>query len=89
MNRPTKLDDDWMDEAACAGMSIYLFVHDMKNGPHGQLTQSAIAVCNGCPVRAECLQWALDVRDGDAILGGMTPNQRVRYRQALHRKQAS
>lgn len=41
----------------------------------------AVAVCNECPVRQECLQWALDHGEGIGIWGGLTARQRERHTQ--------
>lgn len=37
---------------------------------------AAKAICDGCEVKMECLEWALDQRDAWAILGGLTPQER-------------
>lgn len=36
----------------------------------------AKAVCRGCPVRDECLAWALDTGECCGIWGGKTPVER-------------
>lgn len=38
----------------------------------------AKAICAACPVRTDCLTWALETRDRFAVLGGMTPAERAR-----------
>ena len=45
----------------------------------------ALAVCAACPVRAECLEYALDAREAYGIWGGMTELER----RALLRRRAS
>ncbi len=39
--------------------------------------RAALSVCNGCAVRAQCLEWAIDLGDDIAILGGTTPAERA------------
>lgn len=51
-------------------------------------TAEAIRVCKHCPVRSECLRWALETKDEWAILGATTKGQRTRTRRRLARKKA-
>lgn len=62
---------DWRDEAVCAQTDPELWFPEKG----GSATQ-AKGVCGGCPVRAECLQWALANGETDGIWGGLTPGQR-------------
>ncbi len=39
---------------------------------------AAKAICRHCPVRAACLQWAVDVREPHRVWGGLTPGERRR-----------
>ena len=36
----------------------------------------ATRICDQCPVKIQCLHWALENRAPDGIYGGMTPRQR-------------
>ena len=38
--------------------------------------REAVAVCRTCPVRTECLQWALDHDEPEGIWGAMTAEER-------------
>jgi WhiB family redox-sensing transcriptional regulator len=38
--------------------------------------ERAKAVCKSCPVRRECLQFALATRQSDGIWGGMSERER-------------
>ena len=40
----------------------------------------AKAICSGCPVRQECLDYALDSRQAYGIWGGKTPTERRRMK---------
>lgn len=67
----------WQLQAACRGMPTDLFVPD----GHGNraTTARAKAVCASCPVRAECLAYALagDRLTGAAgVFGGLTAKER-------------
>ena len=52
----------------------------------GDNTRDAKAVCRGCPVRPECLEYALDNGDKFGIWGGMSERERRRLRQAHNRE---
>lgn len=41
----------------------------------GTSTKPATTVCQTCPVRAECLDYAVRTNQRDGIWGGMTPQQ--------------
>lgn len=66
---------DWTRRAACLGADTGLFYDDRH-------TAQAAAICDGCPVRLDCLQDAWN-QDADAALhlifgvrGGLTADQR-------------
>ncbi len=70
-----KLKATWRDDAACKGLDTDIFfpATDAEAGP-------AKLVCPGCPVRSECLEWALLSRQEDGVWGGLTDNERRRLR---------
>ena len=41
-------------------------------------TMTAKAICGQCPVRAQCLRYAIDVDERYGIWGGMTERERMR-----------
>lgn len=63
---------EWAVDAACTQVDPELFYP--PDGHHGQ---EAKAVCAECPVRVQCLEWALRIRDRYAVLGGMSPGERA------------
>lgn len=66
----TSWDRSWAARAACrAGSPDELFAK-------GAAQQSAKAICQGCPVVAECLADALDNRTEYGVWGGMTERER-------------
>ncbi|MGK2947784.1 MAG: WhiB family transcriptional regulator [Acidimicrobiales bacterium] len=76
--RPAReLDEQWKDHAACVGIDPDLFFPE-----RGALTAMAKEVCMGCPVRQECLDYALAHGMRWGIWGGTTERQRRRKRQA-------
>ena len=46
----------------------------------GEPTEPAKAVCRACPVRFECLEWALDGNERFGVWGGLSPTQRRRIK---------
>lgn len=42
----------------------------------GGTAAPAKKICDGCDVKAECLQWGLDNRIRFGVLGGKTPRER-------------
>lgn len=38
-------------------------------------------ICRGCPVMAECLQWALEHDEQEGVWGGLDPNERAALRR--------
>lgn len=73
------MSEDWRDEAICAQMDGDFW---FPNDGDWHTAQRAIEVCNTCPVRENCLQYALDAGEREGIYGGKTPRQRMRIRSA-------
>lgn len=65
--------DDWRDAAACRDAGDLMFP---DNNPTG--IASAKTLCNICPARAECLDWALDTRETFGVWGGLSEAERLR-----------
>jgi len=82
---PTPPPDDWSSEAACRGADTSLFFPSSESaaGP-------AKAICESCPVREACLEFALATRPADGVWGGLTAGERhrlIRRRQKAARKE--
>lgn len=71
----------WMNQANCVGKPAdWLFPdEELVNRDRVNYTYG-LALCQGCPVRAECLDYAMtwekDARWRFGVWGGMTPHQR-------------
>lgn len=64
-------EENWRDDAACRGLD------PAKWYPHtGERNDVAKAICAGCPVRAECLEFAIAAREDFGIWGGMSERER-------------
>jgi WhiB family transcriptional regulator, redox-sensing transcriptional regulator len=53
-----------------------------ENGSRAE-ADAARAVCARCPVRARCLQWALDANEEHGVWGGTSPGERAALRRAM------
>lgn len=70
----------WMDEGSCHGADPALFFPGRSEFPNQQY-QAARMMCNGCPVRQECLDYAVAegiTQSWTGIWGGMSPKERRR-----------
>lgn len=77
---------EWMVEGACAQFGPRWFFPDedeLGRGNKGTTYAEGRRVCADCPVRAECLQYALDTREPHGLWGGATPRERARMIRAL------
>jgi WhiB family redox-sensing transcriptional regulator len=75
---------EWMDDAACRDIDPGLFWPG-----RGQNIAPATAICNACPVQAQCLDYGLGEREG--IWGGRSAAQRrrIRRQQQQHRRKVA
>ncbi len=73
----------WQEQANCLGVDPDLFFPE-----RGASTKEAKAVCRGCEVRAECLEYALSHGEKFGIWGGLSERERrrVRRQRALERQ---
>lgn len=71
----------WMKQANCRGILTNIFFPEENEVLVGA---AAKKVCRRCPVKEECLQWALD-HDEVGIWGGTTDAQRDSIRRKRHR----
>lgn len=67
------MNANWRNRAACRGIDpdIFFPVTDEEAEP-------AKAVCNACPVREACLEFALAAREREGVWGGATERERRR-----------
>ena len=84
------IHDDWRQLAACRDEDPELFFPVSEMGPGARQIDHAKAVCAACPVRAHCLDYALDNALDHGIFGGTTEAERrsLRRRGAASRPAA-
>jgi WhiB family transcriptional regulator, redox-sensing transcriptional regulator len=70
--------DVWQDRAACFGIEpdVFFPVSEEEAGP-------ALAFCTVCPIRRDCLAWALKNGERYGVWGGTTEQQRRRLQRRV------
>lgn len=58
----------WRKEAHCLNLDTNLFFEDYEDDP--ETAKFIDSVCHSCPVREECLQYAVDL-NASGVHGGM------------------
>lgn len=71
---------DWQRSAACHGMDGEVFFPASERVPTSDEVTRARIVCWRCPVRPECLAWAVNNLP-DGIAGGHTAAERRALRK--------
>lgn len=65
----------WIGQAACAGHDpAYWFVAEQTTYAYAR------AICANCPVRPDCLDWALRSGEVQGFWGGKSPKERREIR---------
>jgi WhiB family redox-sensing transcriptional regulator len=67
---------DWWRWAACREADPELFFPVAANGPGAREIARAKAVCAGCRVRRQCLQYALATHQLHGVWGGTSEDER-------------
>ena len=61
---------EWSADALCAQTDPEVFFPEVSEDP-----AAAVAVCRKCPVRQECLDYAIAAREQHGVWGGHTENE--------------
>lgn len=74
----------WWDDAPCKGMDNSVFFPEIGKGQSSKNAyDDAIAVCEPCQYRAQCLEFAIESEMNDirryGVFGGLTPREREEY----------
>lgn len=67
---------EWQGKARCAEADPEIFFPE-----RGGSSKAARAVCGGCDVRAQCLEYALNNKEQFGIWGGTSERERRRLRK--------
>ena len=71
----------WRSVAACRSADPDLFFPISDSGPALEQAVEAKAICATCPVRRECLAFALRTKQVHGIWGGTTEHERTAVRR--------
>jgi WhiB family transcriptional regulator, redox-sensing transcriptional regulator len=72
----TLIDDNWWDRAACLGVDDEAFFPE-----RGGSTYEAKKLCRICPVKGECLEYALENDESWGVWGGMSERERRKLKR--------
>ena len=79
----TLIPERWVQHALCAKLPIHPDLFYVGKKTRAVDVDAALAVCEACPVRRDCLQNALDYDDPWGIWGGTTEGQRASAREEV------
>jgi WhiB family transcriptional regulator, redox-sensing transcriptional regulator len=77
------MDTTWRDAATCIDTDTEFFFPAGVTGAALDQAERAKAVCASCPVREQCLDWALATGQDPGIWGGLTEDERRQRRRKL------
>lgn len=68
-------EEDWYKDAVCAQTDPEMF---FPQDDFGYTPKLALKICQTCPVRAKCLETALNNREEYGVWGGMIASKRIK-----------
>lgn len=74
-----RIDEAWQTKAACRGPHASVFFppnHFERKADKLKREEQAKGICAACPVREQCLQYALRIREPHGIWGGLSETER-------------
>lgn len=88
----TEPDYAWRYEAKCAGTDTDIFYPPRDRKLYKPIADQAKAICWGtgeddveCPVRSECLWYAIEMDDTHGIWGGLSNRERSHLKRKMER----
>ena len=84
-----EMDRSWQMRGLCRGNHSYLFFPPSsveRKDERERREAKAKAICSACPVKLDCLEFAMVIREPYGIWGGLTETER---RQTLARQAAN
>lgn len=74
------IEQEWMREAACVGYPTAWWFPG-----RGDDLRPAKKICAACPVRVECIEYALETGSLHGIFGGLSHRQRLKWKKEQDR----
>ncbi len=81
--------DNWRHSAACRTEDPELFFPIGTSGPALLQTEQAKTVCRSCPVREQCLEWALETGQSIGVWGGTSETERRALKRRIAARRSS
>ncbi|ANE03396.1 WhiB family transcriptional regulator [Corynebacterium crudilactis] len=72
------VEQEWQEQALCAQTDPEAFFPEK-----GGSTREAKRICQGCPVRDDCLEFALEHDERFGIWGGLSERERRRLKREI------
>ncbi len=75
----TPLDRSWQPVALCRGNHSHLFFPPStaeRKDERERREARAKSICSVCPVKAQCVEYAMEIREPYGIWGGLTESER-------------
>jgi WhiB family redox-sensing transcriptional regulator len=85
MRRLAWQQDDWQSQGACLNADPDVFFPISVAGASATQIRTARAICAGCRVRSDCIDFALEHPEIQGIWGGTTDDERKKLRRARAR----
>src|ERR1700744_4468724 len=79
---------EWRAEGACLAADPDLFFPVAVGGAASKDTSRALLICDSCPVKRQCLEFAMRNGEANGIVGGTTPEERIRVLRGRNRRPA-
>jgi WhiB family redox-sensing transcriptional regulator len=86
--RLTNTSKDWRERAACINQNPELFFPTGITGTALLQLEQAKRVCESCPVREDCLRWAMELGQDYGVWGGVSEEERRSLKRRAARKRA-
>ena len=81
----TEYAPEWRKAGACLAADPDLFFPVAAGTAAEKSVTAALRICDGCRVRQQCLEFAMQTGEAEGIWGGTTPEERIRARRARNR----
>ena len=75
------MSETWREHAACKKADVNLFFLDRGDNGSGERMRKVMAYCDACPVKIDCLHYAVDNHITVGIYGGMGAHARRAVRR--------
>lgn len=79
---------NWRTAGACLTADPDLFFPTAVGTVASKQIAKAVRICARCPVKRQCLDFAMSTREVTGIWGGTTPEERIRALRARRRTSA-